>query len=70
MNKRKRDQDDHLRNREKRLAQMNTRYARLQAAGLCVQCGEAKAPHSVSRCEDCLEAMRLRMMNKRPNKTK
>jgi hypothetical protein len=70
MNKRKRDQADHERNREKRLSQMAERYARLQDAGLCVQCGEAKAAHSVSRCEVCLESMRVRMMNKRPKKTK
>ena len=70
MKKKQRDQADHERNREKRLSQMAERYARLQDAGLCVQCGEAKAAHSVSRCEVCLESMRVRMMSKRPKKTK
>lgn len=68
MTKKERDRADYLRNRAKRLEQMGNRYAMLQAAGLCVQCGENKAPHSVSRCEVCLEEMRVRMMNKRPKK--
>ena len=69
MNKKERDRRDYLLNREKRLAQMGARIEKLRAAGLCVQCGKEKAGFSVSRCEVCLEDVRIRMKNKR-QKTK